>query len=82
MDRLHCFALLEKVVVEPTGTIANIEKIVAMGPESKQTYNVRRMKGTDLEGARFLEKRFRNLATESRILWQSYISKDLSVRFI
>jgi hypothetical protein len=41
MDRLHrcshCLALLEKVVFEPTGTISNIEEIVAMGPELKET---------------------------------------------
>jgi hypothetical protein len=42
MDRVHrsshCLALLEKVVSEPAGTAANIEEIVAMGPELKETY--------------------------------------------
>jgi hypothetical protein len=42
MDRVHrsshCLALLEKVVSEPAGTVANIEEIVAMGPELKETY--------------------------------------------
>lgn len=77
MDRLHCLALLEKVVVEPTGTVANIEKIVAMGSVSKETYDILRIKETDQEGAGLLEERLHNSSTESGILRKSHISKDL-----
>ena len=79
MDRLRCLALLEKVVVEPLGTVANIERIVAMGPESKETYDIPCSVETDEEGADLLGERFRIPAIESGILRKSRISKNLQV---